>query len=144
MSTKKVPGKFYPLQHQEFLQLNQLLTQSELSVYLWLKTNDPFGDKFIEANTQKIAKDLGISRRSVQRALAKLQQEELIELVISKFKYRLKSKLLTQNENNSEIKDDSQVATSRSPDDISVTSATSGSFGRQQDHLNDTSVAIVV
>jgi hypothetical protein len=55
MSNKKVQGKFYPLQHQEFLKLNQILTQSELSVYLWLKTNDPFGEKFIEADTQKIA-----------------------------------------------------------------------------------------
>ncbi len=70
-------------QHQEFLKLNQILTQSELAVYLWLKTNDPFGSKFVEADTKKIAEDLGISRRSVQRALVKLQQEELIELVIT-------------------------------------------------------------
>ena len=111
MSTKKVQGKFYPLQHQEFLKLNQILNQSELSVYLWLKTNDPFGGKLIEADTQKIAEDLGISRRSVQRALVKLQQEGLIELVISKFKYRLKSKSVPQSENNSQIKDDSQLTT---------------------------------
>ena len=125
MSIKKVQGKFYPLQHQEFLKLNQLLTQSELAVYLWLKTNDPFGSKFIEADTQKIAEDLVISRRSVQRALVKLQQEELIELVINKFKYRLKSKLLPQSENNLEIKDDSQLATSGSPDDSKIVSTTS-------------------
>ena len=124
MSTKKVPGKFYPLQHQEFLKLNQLLTQSELAVYLWLKTNDPFGGKLIEADTQKIAEDLGISRRSVQRALVKLQQEELIELVISKFKYRLKSASVFQRENNSEIKDDLQATTHRSPDDNKIVSTT--------------------
>jgi DNA-binding CsgD family transcriptional regulator len=82
MSTKKIAHKFYPLQHQEFLQLNQILTQSELSVYLWLKTNDPFGGKLIEADTQRIAQDLGISRRTVQRALARLQEKDLIELVI--------------------------------------------------------------
>jgi hypothetical protein len=63
MSTKKIAHKFYPLQHQEFLQLNQILTQSELSVYLWLKTNDPFGGKLIEADTQRVAQDLGISHR---------------------------------------------------------------------------------
>ena len=150
MSTKKVQGKFYPLQHQEFLKLNQLLTQSELAVYLWLKTKDPFGDKLVEADTQKISEDLGISRRSIQRALAKLQQEELIELVISKFKYRLKSKLVPQSENNSEIKDDLQVTTPGSLrrqqdrfDDISVAEATSGSLRRQQDRFNDTSVAII-
>ena len=72
--------------------------------------------------------DLGISRRSVQRALVKLQQEELIELVINKFKYRLKSKLLTQNENSSEIKDDSQVTTPLSPEDNKIVPTTSGSL----------------
>ena len=140
MSTKKVPGKFYPLQHQEFLQLNQLLTQSELSVYLWLKTNDPFGDKFIEANTQKIAKDLGISRRSVQRALVKLQQEDLIELVISKFKYRLKSQSASQSVHNSKIKDDLQVATSESLDDGKIASTTLVSPKRHQDRSNDSKI----
>ncbi len=122
MSIKKVQGKFYPLQHQEFLKLNQILTQSELAVYLWLKTNDPFGGKLIEADTQKIAEDLAISRRSVQRALVKLQQEGLVELVISQFKYRLKSKSTPESENNFGVKDNLQVATSRSPDDIQIAS----------------------
>ena len=117
---------------------------------IWLKTKDPFGEKLIEADTLKIAEDLAISRRTVQRALAKLQQEGLVELVISQFKYRLKSKLLPQSENNSQIKDDSQVATSGSLDDSKIVSttpvsqvATSGSLRRQQDLFNDTSVAIV-
>ena len=137
MSTEKVQGKFYPLQHQEFLKLNQLLTQSELAVYLWLKTHDPFGSKFVEADTQKIAEDLGISRRSVQRALVKLQQEELIELVISKFKYRLKSKSANQSKNNSEIKHDLQLATSGSPDDSKIASTKSVSLQRHQDRSGD-------
>ena len=142
MSTKKVQGKFYPLQHQEFLQLNQILTQSELSVYLWLKTNDPFGGKLIEADTQKIAEDLGVSRRTVQRALVKLQQEDLIELVISKFRYRLKSKSAPQSENNSEIKDDSQLTTSESPDDSKIVSTTSVSLQRHQDRSDDSKIAL--
>ena len=137
MSNKKVQGKFYPLQHQEFLKLNQLLTQSELSVYLWLKTNDPFGGKLIEADTQKISEDLGISRRSVQRALVKLQREELIELVISKFKYRLKSQSASQNANNFEVKDDLKVATPESPDDSKIALTTSVSLQRHQDRSGD-------
>lgn len=138
MSTKKVQGKFYPLQHQEFLKLNQILTQSELSVYLWLKTNDPFGGKFIEADTQKIAEDLEISRRTVQRALVKLQQECLIELVISKFKYRMKSKLSSDNDYLSEINDKSTREISKLSDDNKIASATVESFGRHQDRLDDT------
>ena len=141
MSTKKVRGKFYPLQHQEFLQLNQILTQSELSVYLWLKTNDPFGGKLIEADTQKIAEDLGVSRRSVQRALVKLQQEELIELVINKFKYRLKSQSASQSVNNSRIKDDlKEVATSRSSDDGKIALTSLVSPKRHQDRSNDSKI----
>ncbi len=142
MSTKKVQGKFYPLQHQEFLQLNQILTQSELSIYLWLKTNDPFGGKLIEADTQKIAEDLGISRRTAQRALSKLQQESLIELVISKFKYRLKSKSATNSKNNSEVKDDSQLATSESSDDNEIVLTTPASLQRHQDRLDDSKIAL--
>ena len=73
MPQTKIQGKFYPLKHEEFLNLNKRLTQSELAVYLWLKTNDPFGDQLVEANTKQIADDLNISFRTVQRALVKLQ-----------------------------------------------------------------------
>lgn len=83
---------------------------------------------------------MGISRRSVQRALVKVQQEELIELVINKFKYRLKSKLSTQNENNSEIKDDLRVTTLGSPDDSKIVATTSVSFQRHQDRSNDNKI----
>ncbi len=136
MSLTKIQGKFYPLQHQEFLNLNRSLTQSELSVYLWLKTNDPFAEKFIEADTQEIANDLGISRRTVQRALVKLQEEKLIDLVINKFKYRMKSK-------SPKIEDKSETATPMSPDDIKIASATPGSSQRHPCRSNDTHVAKV-
>ena len=69
----KIQGKFYPLQHEEFLNQLQRLTQSELAVYLWLKTNDSCSDKLVEASTKQIADDLNVSRRTVQRALVKLQ-----------------------------------------------------------------------
>jgi len=91
MPQTKIQGKFYPLQHEEFIKLNQRLTQSELAVHLWLKTNDPFGDKLVEASTKQIADDLNISRRTVQRALVKLRDENLIDLIITKFQYRVKS-----------------------------------------------------
>ena len=135
MSSTKIQGKFYPLQHQELLHLNQILTQSELSVYLWLKTNDPFGQKLIEADTQEIADDLRISRRTVQRALVKLQHENLIALVINKFKYQMKSKPALENDNSDKIEDKSEVATFTSLDDIEIVSATGGSFQRHQCRL---------
>ncbi len=147
---KKIPGKFYPLQHEELINLNKRLTASELSVYLWLKTNEPFGDKLVEADTLTIAKDLNISRRSVQRALVKLRQEKLIDLVITKFHYRVRSKPTEQpdnpnedshnpnesSNNTSEVKEKLRVTTSVSPDDISVAKVTSVSSSvRQCRHL---------
>ncbi len=125
MPQTKISGKFYPLQHEELINLNQRLTASELAVYLWLKTNEPFGDKLIEADTKAIAKDLNISRRTVQRALAKLQKEQLIDLVITKFHYRVKSKPTEESDDIDKVKKKLRVTTSVSPDDINVANSTS-------------------
>ncbi len=141
MTHNKIQGKFYPLQHQEFLHLNRILTQSEFSLYLWLKTNDPFGGKLIEADTHKIAKDLGISRRTVQRALVKLREHNFIDLVINKFKYQMKSKSVFGNDDSSNIEDKSEVATPMSSDDTEIVSATPGSSRRHPCRLNDTKIA---
>ena len=153
---KKIPGKFYPLQHEELINLNKRLTASELSVYLWLKTNEPFGDKLVEADTLTIAKDLNISRRSVQRALVKLRKEKLIDLVITKFHYRVRSKPTEDSpntkesspnpnensDNTSEVKEKLRVATSVSPDDISVAKVTSMSSSGRECRHRDENVAI--
>ena len=145
----KIPGKFYPLQHEELIDLNKRLTASELSVYLWLKTNEPFGDKLVEADTLTIALDLNISRRSVQRALVKLRKEKLIDLVITKFHYRVKSKPTAESDNTNEnsdntskVKEKLRVATSVSPDDISVAKVTSMSSSVRECRQGDINVAI--
>ena len=143
MTHNKIQGKFYPLQHQEFLHLNRILTSSEFSLYLWLKTNDPFGEKLIEADTHEIAQDLGISRRTVQRALIKLREHNLIDLVINKFKYQMKSKSVFKKDNSGQIEDKSEVATPMSSDDTKIVSATSGSSQRHSCRSNDTHVAQV-
>ncbi|MGB5634485.1 MAG: HTH domain-containing protein [Waterburya sp.] len=119
MPQTKIQGKFYPLQHEEFLKLNKRLTQSELAVHLWLKTNDPFGDKLVEASTKQIANDLNISRRTVQRALVKLRDEKLIDLIITKFQYRVKSKP-PKDTSEPKVKETLKVATPGSPSDTSV------------------------
>lgn len=141
MTHNKIQGKFYPLQHQEFLHLNRILTQSEFSLYLWLKTNDPFGVKLVEADTQKIAEDLGISRRTVQRALVKLREHDLIELVINKFKYQMKSKSAFGNNDSSHIEDKSEIATPMSSDDTEIVSMTPRSSRRHPCRSSDTKIA---
>jgi DNA-binding MarR family transcriptional regulator len=134
MTQIKIQGKFYPLQHEELLNLNRILNASELSIYLWLKTKNPFEEKLIEANTQEIAEDLEISRRTVQRALVKLQQENLIDLVIDQFKYRIKSKSIS-------TEDKSEIATPTSSGDTEIVATTPGSSKRHQDRSSDTNVA---
>ena len=127
MPQTKIQGKFYPLQHKEFLKLNKLLTQAELAVHLWLKTKDPFGDKLIEASTKQIADDLNVSRRTIQRALVKLRELNLIDLIITKFQYRVKSKppqdipdTPNTNDSSKNINEILNVATPGSPSDTSV------------------------
>jgi DNA-binding transcriptional ArsR family regulator len=122
--TQRIQGKFYPLQHKEFIKLNKRLTQSELAVHLWLKTNDPFGDRLVEASTKQIGDDLNVSRRTVQRALVKLRDENLIDLIITKFQYRVKSlppeNISEPDTSESKIKETLRVATSGSPGDTGV------------------------
>lgn len=83
--------KFHRLTRQEWETVAKKLTHSELLVFYWLKSNDPYGDRYIEANTLDIATALGISRRSVQRALVKLSELRLIDLAITRFQYRVRS-----------------------------------------------------
>lgn len=124
MPQTRIQGKFYPLQHEEFLKLNKRLTQSELAVHLWLKTNDPFGDRLVEASTKQIGDDLNVSRRTVQRALVKLRDENLIDLIITKFQYRVKSlppeNISEPETSEKKVKETLRVATPGSPSDTSV------------------------
>ncbi len=135
MTQAKIEGKFYPLKHEEFIYLSRKLTSSEFSVYLWLKTNDPFGDKLVEADTKAIAVDLNISRRSVQRALVKLAQEKLIDLVITKIHYRVRS-IPTSDTHVAEV-------SPMSPSDTHVAGVSPVSPERHQCRPSDTSVAQV-
>jgi DNA-binding transcriptional ArsR family regulator len=141
MPQTKIQGKFYPLQHEEFIKLNKRLTQSELAVYLWLKTNDPFGDKLVEASTKQIADDLNVSRRTVQRALVKLRNENLIDLIITKFQYRVKS-CPAEDTSEKKIKETLRVATPGSPSDTSVAIGTGMSPSVQECRHRYENVAI--
>jgi DNA-binding MarR family transcriptional regulator len=90
-NTSKIVGKFYPLQNAEWVELSQKLNHSELRVLYYLRTLDPFGDRFREASTKAIAQSLQISQRTVQRAIFRLAQLELIDLEISTFNFRVRS-----------------------------------------------------
>jgi DNA-binding MarR family transcriptional regulator len=98
MTQAKIEGKFYPLQNKEWLTTAKKLNRSELLVLYHLRTLEPFGDKLIESSTKDVAKATGISQRSVQRALIKLEELELIDLQIQTFSFKLRSQHLTEND----------------------------------------------
>jgi len=86
---------------------------------------NPFGDRFQEFDTSVIAENLGVTRRTVQRTLKKLESLGLIELEIKSFSYR----------KNTEEPDDPRIA-KRQQDrqgDSRIAKATVGSPERQQD-----------
>ncbi|PSB00836.1 helix-turn-helix domain-containing protein [Merismopedia glauca] len=91
----KIVGKFYPLQNAEWVELSQKLNHSELRVLYYLRTLDPFGDKFREASTKALAQSLQISQRTVQRAVLKLAQLELIDLEITTFNFKIRTQHAT-------------------------------------------------
>jgi hypothetical protein len=116
----------YRLTNKEWLNLCANLTFAEVKVLMHLRTIDPFADRFKEADTKEISGTLGITQRSVQRALCSLATKELIDLEFTGFKFRLRSKLATpMSPNDTEIatstsRDDTHVATSTSPSDTEI------------------------
>ena len=98
-SKAKVKEKFYRLKNDEWLSVAKKLTHSELVVLYHLRTLEPWGDKLTESSTKEVAEATGISQRSVQRALIKLAELELIDLQIQKFAFRLRSKCATKMTN---------------------------------------------
>ncbi|MCG6135172.1 MAG: HTH domain-containing protein [Nostoc sp. LLA-1] len=78
----------YPLTADEFFRLNAELKDAELRVYLCLMVLNPFPNSVIEIDTSRIAEQLGLTRRTVQRAVKRLCELQLIEIEITKFKYK--------------------------------------------------------
>ena len=68
----------YRLTSDEFLTINSKLSDAQLRVYLYYKTQDPFGDRRVEICTKAIAETLGLARRTVQAALSYLSSKKLI------------------------------------------------------------------
>ena len=86
---------YYPLTHDEFIQRSSELKDAELRVYLYLMTLNPFPDSVMEIDTARISEHLELTRRTIQRAIKRLQELQLIEIEITKFKY----KKVNKNEN---------------------------------------------
>ena len=124
-----ITQKFYPITITELTSLSGKLTKAEIVIYLYLIAANPFSDHLHELDTSVIAENLGVTRRTVQRTLRKLEELGLIELEIKSFTYRRK-----EGENTEEL-GDSRIA-KRQQDrqgDSRIAKATVGSPKRQQD-----------
>jgi hypothetical protein len=74
----KIKGKFYPLQHEEWLKAFKELTDTEKGVLYYLRTLDPYSNG-LRVRASKIASDLEISRQSVYKAFDVLEQKRYIQ-----------------------------------------------------------------
>ncbi|MGL4620952.1 hypothetical protein [Chroococcidiopsis sp.] len=65
-TNSKIQGKFYPLQHEEWLRACRELTKAELEVLYYIRTIDPrnYG---VEINAAQIARQLSSPERQVYR-----------------------------------------------------------------------------
>ena len=79
---------FYPLTADEFLRLNSLLSNTQIRTYLYLVTKNPFPDSEMEIDTALISEQLGLCRRVVQRAIKQLEKLQLLQIQITRFKFK--------------------------------------------------------
>ena len=70
----KIQGKFYPLQHEEWLRACKELTSAELDVLYYLKTINPSYEK-ITISYSVIASDLKKNKITVSRAIKTLKEK---------------------------------------------------------------------
>lgn len=62
------------LTKQQWIQDFKSLTRAQLGVLYYIETSDPFGDRGLEVTATKMAKELGLDKSSVSRALKQLDQ----------------------------------------------------------------------
>jgi DNA-binding transcriptional regulator YhcF (GntR family) len=86
--TQKIEGKFYPLQHAEWMKATRELSPSAKDVLYYLRTLDPYSNG-IEITASGIARELGIHRSTVSRALKALDSKGFIDLELIRVTVRI-------------------------------------------------------
>lgn len=120
---------FYKLDNKEWLSVAKKLTHSELLVLYHLRTLEPFGERSTSSTTKAVAEAVGISQRSVQRALIKLAAIKLIDLRFQKFDFSLRTKFTDDDEQEEDTEEATAVSFSdnrvaNQEDDTAVKEAT--------------------
>ena len=103
MPQTKIQGKFYPLTNEVTAILRQAkLTAAEWRIWSYLVEIDPWGDRYQDLDSLKVMSECDCSRATFYRAIAKLQEIDVIpqwfeikdyENVEHKIRERLKNQL---------------------------------------------------
>jgi hypothetical protein len=96
MTKTKIQGKFYPLQHDEWLRACRELTPAQRDVLYFVRTLDPYGDG-LEISIAEIARQLSTDKRTVHRstvsrALKELDAKGFIDMELLMVKLNIKAK----------------------------------------------------
>jgi hypothetical protein len=96
MTTTKIQGKFYPLQHDEWLRACRELTPAQRDVLYFVRTLDPYGDG-LEISIAEIARQLSTDKRTVHRstvsrALKELDAKGFIDMELLMVRLNIKAK----------------------------------------------------
>ena len=130
-SDNKIKGKFYPLQHEEWLHSINQLTHAELKVLYYLRSLDPYNNG-IDLTPAQIAKDLStpehpVHRSTVGRALKSLDTKSFINLELIQVQVKVNPKGFHVATSQQSCDDTTQVATPQhklSPRNTSCDTAT--------------------
>jgi hypothetical protein len=96
MTKTKIQGKFYPLQHDEWLRACRELTPAQRDVLYFVRTLDPYGDG-LDISIAEIARQLSTDKRTVHRstvsrALKELDANGFIDMELLMVKLNIKAK----------------------------------------------------
>ncbi len=92
-NNSRIQGKFYPLQHEEWLKACRELTPAQKDVLYYIRTLDPYGDG-VELSVSGIARQLStedkeVHRSTVSRALKALDEKGFVDLELLKVKVKI-------------------------------------------------------
>jgi hypothetical protein len=91
MTQNKIEGKFYALKPEEWLQVTKELRYAEVRVLYYLRTLDPFGDRYLRVKVTDVATATGLQKGTVSKALKVLSDKGYIDLEITEALVKLQT-----------------------------------------------------
>ena len=96
MTQAKIQGKFYPLQHSEWLRACHELTPAQRDVLYFIRTLDPYGEG-LDLSIAEIARQLStpaktVHRSTISRALKELETKGFIDMDLIQVNVTIKGK----------------------------------------------------